>query len=690
MDVDHREPDRDAADDRLRRHLRAAAENGGDVGARAAHVEREHVTRPGETRDERRAGDARRRAGENARRGTLGRGGRVDDAAGRLHHERRRLDLGEIGRERRREVGVRDDRRAALVLAELGQQLDREGDARAGQRLAQRLADAALVLRMQEGEEEAHGDRLDPGRADRLDRGRERALVERHEHAVGPHALAHGEPELARDERRRVVRGEVVERGARLAADLDHVAEALGRHERGPRPAPLEQGVRRDRRPVREDVHLADARGAQRSGDPACLGTAYRRHLRGDELTVHHRDEIGERAADVHTDRRTHPAILSVGTLPCAMATTKMPSSLEIAQAATLRPIAELAAEIGLEDDEVDLYGRYKAKVDLSVLERLADRPNGKLIGVTAITPTKAGEGKTTTAVGPDAGAREDRQEPGALPARGVARPRVRDQGRRGRRGLLAGRADGGPEPPLHRRHPRDRSGEQPALGDARGAHPARQRARDRPADGQLASLRGHERPRAALGRDRPRRPRERLRPRDRLRHHRRLRGDGDHRGRARPVRPAQAARRDHGRLHLGGRAGHRRAAEGGRGDDRPPQGRDQAEPRPDARGPARVHPLRPVREHRPRQLVAGRRPRRAEARRLRRHRVRLRRRHGDGEAPRHRLPGRRALAERDRPGRDRAGAQAPRRRSRAAASTRSSRAPATSPATSESSRSSA
>jgi formate--tetrahydrofolate ligase len=82
------------------------------------------------------------------------------------------------------------------------------------------------------------------------------------------------------------------------------------------------------------------------------------------------------------------------------MATTKMPSSLEIAQAATLRPITEIAADAGLHDDEVELYGRYKAKVDLSVLERLADRPNGKLIGVTAITPTKAGEGKTTTAVG--------------------------------------------------------------------------------------------------------------------------------------------------------------------------------------------------------------------------------------------------------------------------------------------------
>src|SRR6266516_1531669 len=74
-----------------------------------------------------------------------------------------------------------------------------------------------------------------------------------------------------------------------------------------------------------------------------------------------------------------------------------MPSSLEIAQAATLRPIAELAGDIGLEPDEVELYGRYKAKVSLSVLDRLAERPDGKLINVTAITPTPAGEGKTTT-----------------------------------------------------------------------------------------------------------------------------------------------------------------------------------------------------------------------------------------------------------------------------------------------------
>ena len=105
------------------------------------------------------------------------------------------------------------------------------------------------------------------------------------------------------------------------------------------------------------------------------------------------------------------------------MATTKMPSSLEIAQPATLRPITEIAEEVGLHDDEVELYGRYKAKVDLSVLDRLADRPNGKLIGVTAITPTKAGEGKTTTAVGsPRGSARSARARCSACARRRSAR----------------------------------------------------------------------------------------------------------------------------------------------------------------------------------------------------------------------------------------------------------------------------
>jgi formate--tetrahydrofolate ligase len=77
-----------------------------------------------------------------------------------------------------------------------------------------------------------------------------------------------------------------------------------------------------------------------------------------------------------------------------------MKSSLEIAQEAVLEPIDAIAAAAGLEPDEIEPYGRYKAKVSLSVLDRLQGRPDGKLICVTGMTPTKAGEGKTTTLVG--------------------------------------------------------------------------------------------------------------------------------------------------------------------------------------------------------------------------------------------------------------------------------------------------
>ena len=77
-----------------------------------------------------------------------------------------------------------------------------------------------------------------------------------------------------------------------------------------------------------------------------------------------------------------------------------MKSSLQIAQESTPRPIMEIAAEAGLVEEEVELYGRFKAKVDPSILGRLGDRPDGRIVVVTAITPTRAGEGKTTTSVG--------------------------------------------------------------------------------------------------------------------------------------------------------------------------------------------------------------------------------------------------------------------------------------------------
>jgi formate--tetrahydrofolate ligase len=74
-------------------------------------------------------------------------------------------------------------------------------------------------------------------------------------------------------------------------------------------------------------------------------------------------------------------------------------SGLEIAQETELRPITEIAAAAGILPEELEPYGRYRAKVDLSILDRLRDRPDGKLVITTAITPTKAGEGKTTTSI---------------------------------------------------------------------------------------------------------------------------------------------------------------------------------------------------------------------------------------------------------------------------------------------------
>jgi formyltetrahydrofolate synthetase len=77
-----------------------------------------------------------------------------------------------------------------------------------------------------------------------------------------------------------------------------------------------------------------------------------------------------------------------------------VPSDIDIAQAGTLKPITQIAEELGIETDELEMFGPYKAKIKLEILERLKERPSGKYIDVTAITPTPLGEGKTTTTVG--------------------------------------------------------------------------------------------------------------------------------------------------------------------------------------------------------------------------------------------------------------------------------------------------
>src|SRR5580700_9154116 len=79
---------------------------------------------------------------------------------------------------------------------------------------------------------------------------------------------------------------------------------------------------------------------------------------------------------------------------------TRVPSDIDIAQAATPISIDKIAAEAGILPEELELYGKSKAKVHLSIRDRLKSSPNGKYIVVTAITPTPLGEGKTTTTVG--------------------------------------------------------------------------------------------------------------------------------------------------------------------------------------------------------------------------------------------------------------------------------------------------
>ena len=79
---------------------------------------------------------------------------------------------------------------------------------------------------------------------------------------------------------------------------------------------------------------------------------------------------------------------------------TIMKTDIEIAQEATLLPIKEVAANIGIKEDDLELYGKYKAKFDSHFMDEVKDNEDGKLVLVTAINPTPAGEGKTTTSVG--------------------------------------------------------------------------------------------------------------------------------------------------------------------------------------------------------------------------------------------------------------------------------------------------
>ena len=142
-------------------------------------------------------------------------------------------------------------------------------------------------------------------------------------------------------------------------------------------------------------------------------------------------------------------------------------TDIEIAQSSPMLPILDIARKMNIDERYVEQYGKYKAKINYNLLRDLSDKPDGKLILVTAISPTPAGEGKTTTTVGLADGLNRlgkravvALREPSLGPVFGM-------KGRSRRRRARAGGAHGGHQPPLYGRFSRDRSCQQPARGDA-------------------------------------------------------------------------------------------------------------------------------------------------------------------------------------------------------------------------------
>ena len=389
----------------------------------------------------------------------------------------------------------------------------------------------------------------------------------------------------------------------------------------------------------------------QRLDQPVGVAPAVRRPVR-----QHQRPRPGRRALSdgylhrAEDDRLPSPAIPQLTGIPQRTQTPErwpkamtMPTALEIARQAALKPIADIAAEIGIPPWLIQPYGEHVAKIDLAAIEALAGRPKAKYVVVTAVTPTPLGEGKTTTTVGLG-------QAMQVIGKRATIAIRQASMGPTF--GIKGGAAGGGYS--------------QAVPFEALNLHLTGDMHAVTAAHNMLsAMLDNHLHQGNALGLDlRNITWRRVLDVNDRA-----LRNiviglgpaqDGLARQTGFDITAASeamavlalsvvaaghagAAGPDRGRLHRRRRAGHRRAAQGGRRDDRDHAGRDQAEPAADPGEHPRPGARRPVREHRARQLVGGGRPDRHPDRRLPDHRGRVRRGHGRGALLQHQVPGIRA-----------------------------------------------
>lgn len=137
-------------------------------------------------------------------------------------------------------------------------------------------------------------------------------------------------------------------------------------------------------------------------------------------------------------------------------------SDIEIAQETEMLPVDEIAKTAGIDEKYLEHYGKYKAKIDYNLL-RENEGKNGKLILVTAINPTPAGEGKTTTTVGLADGMRKLGKNVMVALREPSLGPVFRRKGRRCRWRIRSGCSHGRHQPAFHRRYARHRRSEQPA-----------------------------------------------------------------------------------------------------------------------------------------------------------------------------------------------------------------------------------
>ena len=323
--VHHRDPHRVAGDHPLASNegLRPGDER--DVGARAAHVQGDEIVVSGRRSGRLSADDARRRTGQEEAHGAAAGDVRAREPPARLHHlERRRHpgvretrgEIGKVAPHRWLDVRVEGGDRGPFVLPERGVDLARERDLEVRMRRAHDLPYPALVLRVDEREEEAHRDALGATGDEPVEGVPHRALVEGFDDLPGrTDPLPNADPHRARREehRRLGVEPDLVHLLAHLAPDLEGVPEPLGGDDPEPAALAFEHRVRRHRGAVRKlseracrDPLRREALHRGERGLPGVRGRA--RHLEHDgRAPVAQANHIRERASDIHPDPVSGP-----------------------------------------------------------------------------------------------------------------------------------------------------------------------------------------------------------------------------------------------------------------------------------------------------------------------------------------------------------------------------------------------